>query len=1115
MIPLGPFELDQPIGTGGMGQVWSGFHAGSWTPVAVKVLTGPAARAPRYVEGFRNEARSAASLDHPAIVVVYDHGEIPEQTEQLSGGALVAGSPYLVMERLPGGTLSDLRARMQWPHLRAALLDVLAALAHAHARGVIHRDVKPSNVLVQPRPDGGTDALSVKLSDFGLAHPFERLGVERDSLQIVGTPAFMAPEQLLSRWHDYGPWTDLFSFGCLAYTLVAGHAPWAHVKDTMAPQLYRQAPPLHSRVPVPEGFEAWVARLLEREPVHRFARAADAAWALLALTGSVGDTWTIRVDGDAVRAEPSSHGSRAEAVTAAETRPVAASPIGPALSAGLPVPGAVEVPPIPATWRVYRPETQQWLAGAGLGLFGLRRVPLVGRDAERDLLWAALRAVAGERRARLVVLRGPAGCGKSRLAEWLGERAAEVGAATVLRATHSRQHGPADGLGPMVARLVRCRDRQRAHAVARTREVLTAAGVDDPVEALAVAEMISPAEATEGTGAAVRFGNPTERHEVVRRLLERVCAERTAIVWLDDVQWGDDALALVAHVLGGQQTRPLPVLFVATARSDETTPAEERLLGRLVVRPDASVLEIGPLPEEARPALVRELLGLDGPLAEQVEARMQGNPLFAVQLVGDWVQAGLLEAGPSGFRLREGVLPEVPADALSLWSGRFERVLEDRRVEEVVALELAALLGTEVDAAEWREVCRRTMLPAPAGLVEELVRLGLARTGPEGLDAGWAFAHELLRDSVERRARAAGRAAGHHAACAEMLRQRTGPRIAERLGRHLVAAGQLADAADPLLRAARECLVRGEMDAAAGLVDEALAALDAAGAAEDDPLRGTAIVLREELAERRGQLEEAASWAERAVREGTRQNRPSLRAEGLGALGRVARQRGQLARAWLQLRRAERIALRAGARKVLAGARRHMGRLLGDRGELDRAAECYRLGLADFDAVGDEEGAAFCSWGIATLARKAGRHDDTVRQLGDARRRFEKCGSRMGVALCVNLLGEVARFRGQMDEAELHYRSALAGFRAVGSEGDASVVEFNLCLLLVHTGRCDEARGTLEAGLAKTRRAGRDALAVSILAALLPCAACARDWTAWDGHMSELAAASGRLAIVD
>jgi tetratricopeptide (TPR) repeat protein len=1101
-----------------MGQVWAGNHRASRTPVAVKVLTGEMARAPRYLESFRNEVRAAAGLDHPSIVVLYDDGEIPAETERRSDGVLVSGSPYLVMERLPGATLSELRGRLEWPVLRTALLDLLSALAHAHARGVIHRDIKPSNVLIQ---DSGGH-LAVKLGDFGLAHPFERERLDREDLQVVGTPAFMAPEQLLSRWHDYGPWTDLFAFGCLGYTLVAGHPPWANVTDSIAPQLYRPAPRLEPVLPVPPGFDAWLARLLAREPAHRFVRAADAAWALRALPELPSTAWSkrVRLMGDAEGTSDSEPTAATRPATAMRPEP----PEG-FESASLPAPGEVVPPPLPAMLPTERPEGGSRLAGAGLGLFGLRRVPLVGRGAEREALWAALRAVVEERKPRMVLLRGPAGCGKSRLAEWLTERALELGAATVIRGTHSPEGGPADGVPAMVSRLLRCRDMPRVQIVDRARAALASVGALDPLEALALAELVCPAVTPGVAVATVRLGGPTERHELVRRLLERVAAERPILAWLDDVQWGADSLDLVAHILGraantpsgGVMHPPLPLLFVLTARTEDGTTAvrEGRLLQELATRPETTVLEIGPLPAEERPALVRELLGLEGSLAEEVEARMQGNPLFAVQLVGEWVHAGLLEPGPSGFRLREGARPEVPRDALALWSSRIERLLEGRRVEDVVALELAALLGTEVDASEWREVCRRAMLPAPTDLVGELLRRGLARAGVEGPDAGWSFAHDLLRDSVERRARAAGRSSRHHLACAEMLRRRPGPGVSERLGRHLVAAIEPAQAVQPLLDAARERFVRGDLPTAWRLVGDAEAAMEDARLPSDDERRGEAMVLREEVAERRGDLGEATRWGEAAVRVGVQLGRPGLRARGLGGLGRIARQRGQLARAWLQLRRAERIARLADDRKVLGDCRRYMGRLLGDRGELERAGECYRLGLADYEAVHDDEGAAFCSWGLATLARKAGGLDEAVLRLGDARDRFERCGSRWGVALCVNLLGEVARFREQRTEAELHYREALSGFRAVGSLGDASVVEFNLCLLLVQTGRREEARKTLEAGLTQALLAERQALAVSVLAALLPCDAGAGDWDAWDTHLGELEELRERIGIVD
>src|SRR6185295_5129294 len=148
-IPVGPFRLDRCIGRGGMAEVWSGVHAAQGVPVAVKVMTGERAREPSFRAAFRNEVQAVASLDHPGIVIVFDHGEVTPEAEEVSRGLLTAGSPTLAMELADGGTLgSRFTDGIGWAELRQVLLDLLDALAHAHARGVVHRDLKPNNILV-------------------------------------------------------------------------------------------------------------------------------------------------------------------------------------------------------------------------------------------------------------------------------------------------------------------------------------------------------------------------------------------------------------------------------------------------------------------------------------------------------------------------------------------------------------------------------------------------------------------------------------------------------------------------------------------------------------------------------------------------------------------------------------------------------------------------------------------------------------------------------------------------------------------------------------------------------------------------------------------------------
>src|SRR5688572_8103741 len=114
MIPLGPFVLGNPLGRGGMGEVWSGLHRDQGVPVAVKVLTREGTREPSFRSAFRNEVRAVAGLDHPGIVTVFDYGEVSAETEARSHGRLPAGSPYLAMEMAGGGSLASYCGRLPW-----------------------------------------------------------------------------------------------------------------------------------------------------------------------------------------------------------------------------------------------------------------------------------------------------------------------------------------------------------------------------------------------------------------------------------------------------------------------------------------------------------------------------------------------------------------------------------------------------------------------------------------------------------------------------------------------------------------------------------------------------------------------------------------------------------------------------------------------------------------------------------------------------------------------------------------------------------------------------------------------------------------------------------------
>ncbi len=622
-IRLGPFHLSGRLVAGGFGVVWRGEHEGEGLPVAAKVMTGARVRRARYAEAFRNEVRAAAGLDHPGIVAVYDYGEVDEAAAAASGHALAAGSPYLVMELAEHGSLADRPGPYPWPVVKGVLQSLLASLAYAHARGIVHRDMKPGNVLVS----GAAHRPLLKLADFGIAFPMHAEVDDDESSAATGTPRYMAPEQLRSAWRDFGPWTDLYGLACVAWQLLTGSPPFvrpgplalmmAHLKDPV--------PPLSPTLGAPAGVEDWLRALLEKDPTRRPRSAADAARALDALPGLAAPLPLGEPGPAAASLEPTLDVVAGDDPTLVETtRPtfeVSAGDAEPETTVPLLPMRAGPMPP----WRRDTPLVPPAaLRDAGLGLFGLRGVPLVGREAERDALWAALRGACDTGLPGVIVLEGAAGTGKTRLGSWLGERAHEVGAARLLHAHHAAQPGPGDGLTPMLARALRTAGLNGDALVERVARALEAPPADPLVAAVAA---LLAGEVTDDTSISVRLQTAEERGVVVRRALGRLAVERALVVLLDDVVWAPDTLGFVEQAMATQHPAPFPVLFVLTARSEalpERPAAAARLEG-LARPPRGRRLELGPLPADHQLTLVRELLGLEGALAARVAERAAGN----------------------------------------------------------------------------------------------------------------------------------------------------------------------------------------------------------------------------------------------------------------------------------------------------------------------------------------------------------------------------------------------------------------------------------------------------------------------------------------------------------
>jgi tetratricopeptide (TPR) repeat protein len=595
-------------------------------------------------------------------------------------------------------------------------------------------------------------------------------------------------------------------------------------------------------------------------------------------------------------------------------------------------------------------------------------------------------------------------------------------------------------------------------------------------------------------------------------------APRPVVLWLDDVAFGAEALALVEHLVSSQD--PLPVLLVLTARSEALAqdPVVAARLATTCARSGAVRLHVGPLPDDARADLVRGLLGLDPTLVAGIVARTAGNPLFAVQLVGDWVQRGILEPGPSGLKLAQGSGVELPADLRAVWAAALDGLLADGPGGEDVALEVAAALGDDVDAGEWRDACALAGAACPPGLVGRMVARRLARPSGDGVGAGWAFVHGMLRETVERRSQVALRLERLHRACAMMLASRSGPRNRERRGRHLLAAGDADAALAPLLLGAVERVDAGDYDDARALLDLRERTLDARGAPGDDPRRGEAWVVQSQLARMRGDTLAAHEWAARAV---ARSGAPRaagawapVRARALRELGRLAWYLGRADAAWHHLSESEGLAVVHGDRALLARVRRDMGEVLLDQGEPERAETSFELALDGHTATGDDAGAASALLGLGYASRYRGRMDEAASRIEQARARYARAGSRHGVAGCWNALGEIARLQGDRALAERLYMRSRDAFAALGS-GEAVTAELNLGLVQVEQHRFVDARRTLGTAQATYEARGLRAMQGVVHLCLAACAAGLDDGPGAGWHLEHGASLVHDAGFVD
>ncbi|MEM6453911.1 MAG: serine/threonine-protein kinase, partial [Acidobacteriota bacterium] len=258
---LGRFRIERQLGRGGMGQVFEAWDPRLSRHVAIKLVRRGD---PQMLERFRREALAQASLSHPSICPVYEVGEQD-------------GVPFIVMQRFDGAPLDEAAESLPLDAKLRLMRQIAEAVHEAHRAGLIHRDLKPNNVLVE-LPEGEPPRPFVL--DFGLARSVgDTLGAHfgetmTEEGAVLGTPAYMAPEQLRGALDALGARTDVYSLGATLYHLLAGHPPFRGLGPTFLLDALERDPPSLRAAGVPREVEHIVFKCLEKEPARRYASAA-------------------------------------------------------------------------------------------------------------------------------------------------------------------------------------------------------------------------------------------------------------------------------------------------------------------------------------------------------------------------------------------------------------------------------------------------------------------------------------------------------------------------------------------------------------------------------------------------------------------------------------------------------------------------------------------------------------------------------------------------------------------------------------------------------------------------------------------------------------------------
>ena len=1053
---IGPYQLLDVLGRGGMGVVYRARHRDSGLVVALKSLQVPRQE---LLAGIRREIHALSRIRHRGIVRILDEG-------------LDKGVPWYVMELLEGTTLRRHRSGMPTnpralpsaalqgesepadavpsvtEHLEPSTLRSLLTLvrrlcdplAFLHGEGIVHRDLKPDNVLVRP------DGMPV-LMDFGLTARFAG-PLSRETLELAagatGTVPYMAPEQ--ARGEPVDARADLYSLGCMLYELLTGRPPFLGETPQVLRQHFDAVPPVPSELVngLPPRLDALVLRLLEKDPRRRLGYATDLAQELERLGAEDGDRVTD---------------------------------------------------PRPRVY-LYRP-----------GLSGRRNeLRVLGRQCQRLL----------KGRGAVVLVGGESGVGKTRLVLEAARQAAMrnvavlAGGASVLPdpdATGTTSAIPLEPLRPVLQSIAdRCLERgaQEADRVFGRRGKVLAV-YEPALKALPGQESHpEPAELPSEAARLRLFNDLVETFSAFAR-------DQPVLFLLDDLQWADTlTIGFLIYLLQSRRLERMPILMLGTYRTEEIRGNLRELIDRVGVQR----LELGRLEETAVGTMVCDMLALERPpqaFVRFLTRCSEGNPFFVSEYLRTAVRESVLWRDSNGVWKVVDASDEAAADSVYESLPLPDSIIElvGRKLDSLTTgarrlAEIASILGRVLDTALLGAVAEAKTVDLMESTIELLAQRVLEDSGNGRVQ----FVHDKIREVAYARIEPVERRRELHLSAAKAIELRAGkdrPEALSVLGHHFERAG--------LASRARECYLGGARFAVARFAHaEAEQQYRAYLSLVDEP-GAESVAARNELGGDlmlQGRPDDAIAQHERAIDDARRVGDRAAEASSLQALAKVQTNIARLREARLSCEKALALRRELADRQGEGTALGSLALLAQLEGRLDEASALHERALAIQREIGDRERQGFLSMNLAVVRFNQGRLDEArtlyeqtlvlSREIGDRRLEgvalhnladlhselgrlrealtlFQEAlaihrdiGHRRFEGVSLGAIGEIYHVQGKLDEAAPLFEQALLIHREVGHRRFEARALIDLGTWCLASGRPDVARSRLDEALDLSRR---------------------------------------------